>query len=116
MLPFLARRAVMALAVVWLAASAAFFALRWAPGDALDATMARAGASEDQIAAQRAALGLDQPIPVQYARYWLDVVRGRWGMSLVNGSVTEVIAQKVRPTLTLRGRARNCAGVGVSVA
>mgnify|MGYP001160607024 CR=1 FL=1 len=92
----------MALVVVWLAASAAFFALRWAPGDALDATMARAGASEDQIAAQRAALGLDRPLPVQYARYWLDVVRGRWGVSLVSGQpVTELIAQNARPTLTL---------------
>jgi len=117
MLPFLARRAVMALAVVWLAASAAFFALRWAPGDALDATMARAGASEDQIAAQRAALGLDQPLPVQYARYWLDVARGRWGVSLVNGQpVTEVIAQNVRPTLTLALAALGIAlALGVSL-
>lgn len=117
MLPFLVRRAVMALAVVWLAASAAFFALRSAPGDALDATMARAGASEDQIAAQRAALGLDQPLPVQYARYWLDVARGRWGVSLVNGQpVTEVIAQNVRPTLTLALAALGIAlALGVSL-
>jgi len=102
MLPFLARRAVMALVVVWLAGSAAFLALRVAPGDAVDATMARVGASDEQIAAQRAALGLDDPLPIQYARYWVDTVRGRWGASLVNGQpVTELIAQNARPTVTL---------------
>lgn len=92
----------MALVVVWLAGSAAFLLLRVAPGDAVDATMARAGASEQQIAAQRAALGLDRPLPIQYARYWWDTLRGRWGASLVNGQpVTELIAQNARPTLTL---------------
>ncbi len=112
MLPFLARRGAMALAVVWLAASLSFVALRWAPGDALDATMARAGASEAQIDAQRAGLGLDDPLPIQYGRYWLDVARGRWGVSLVTGQpVLELIAQNARPTLTLA-----LAALGVALA
>lgn len=102
MLPFLARRALSALAVIWLAASLAFVALRWAPGDALDATLARSGASEDTIAARRAALGLDDPLPLQYLRYWLDTVRGRWGASLVSGQpVVDLLAENALPTLTL---------------
>jgi len=102
MLPFLARRALSALAVVWLAASLAFVALRWAPGDALDATLARSGASEEAISERRAALGLGDPLPLQYARYWLDTIRGRWGASLVSGQpVTDLLAENARPTLTL---------------
>jgi len=112
MLPFLARRGAMALAVVWLAASLSFVALRWAPGDALDATMARVGASAAQIDAQRAALGLDDPLLIQYGRYWLDMVRGRWGVSLVTGQpVLELIAQNARSTLTLA-----LAALGVALA
>lgn len=102
MLPFLARRALSALAVVWLAASLAFVALRWAPGDALDATLARSGASEEAISERRAALGLGDPLPLQYARYWLDTIRGRWGASLISGQpVTDLLAENARPTLTL---------------
>lgn len=117
MLPFLARRAVMALVVVWLAASLAFIALRWAPGDALDATLARSGASEDYIAQQRAALGLDAPIVVQYVRYWRDMVQGRWGASLVSGQpVIALIAQNARPTATLALAALAIAlGLGVTL-
>lgn len=112
MLPFLARRGAMALAVVWLAASLSFVALRWAPGDALDATMARVGASAAQIDAQRAALGFDDPLLIQYGRYWLDMVRGRWGVSLVTGQpVLELIAQNARSTLTLA-----LAALGVALA
>lgn len=102
MLPFLARRTLSALVVIWLAVSLAFVALRWAPGDALDATLARSGASEEAISERRAALGLGDPLPLQYARYWLDTIRGRWGASLVSGQpVTDLLAENARPTLTL---------------
>jgi peptide/nickel transport system permease protein len=42
-------------------------------------------ATPDQLVALRAYLGLDQPVPVQYARWAVRVVRGDLGTSLING-------------------------------
>ncbi len=109
------RRAGSALLVAWLALSLAFVALRVAPGDAVDATLRRAGASEDEIAARRAALGFDDPIVVQYARYLGGVLRGEWGESLVSGQpVLELIGQNAGSTAALAAAALSVAvGLGV---
>lgn len=108
-----------AILVAWLAVSLAFGVLRWLPGDALDATMARAGASDAEIAARRLALGLDDPVWQQYALYLADVLRGDLGESLVSGQpVSEMIAQNLGPTAALAGGALLVAvalGVGLGV-
>lgn len=96
------RRLAAALAVAWLAMSAAFVVLRGLPGDAVDATLARAGASEAEVAAQRQALGLADPLWQQYVHYLGGVVRGDLGRSLVSGQpVTEMIGQQVGATVAL---------------
>ncbi len=70
MIVFGMRRLGAALLVAWLAVTLAFVALRWAPGDAVDATMARVGASPAEIAARRETLGLNDPLTQQYAAYF----------------------------------------------
>lgn len=112
MLGFILRRTGAALIVAWLALTLAFVALRWLPGDALDATLVRAGWGADEVAARRARLGLDDPVVVQYARYLSGVLRGDWGESLINGQpVTEIIAQNIESTATLALAALNVAVV-----
>jgi ABC-type dipeptide/oligopeptide/nickel transport system permease component len=102
MIIFVMRRLGAALLVAWLAVTMAFITLRWVPGDALDATMARVGAPEDEIAARREALGLNDPIGQQYAAYWVGLVRGDLGESLVSGQrVAELIRQNLGPTAAL---------------
>ena len=63
-------------------------------------------AGEDATAADRLALaaayGLDQPLPVQYARYMASVFQGDFGKSLGTGnSVAEDIRQRLPATLEL---------------
>ncbi|MFN8451509.1 MAG: hypothetical protein U0521_23720 [Anaerolineae bacterium] len=96
------RRAGAAVAVLWLAASLAFFALRVLPGDALQAQLQESGASAEVIAERRAALGLDDPLIVQYGRFLGGLLRGDLGVSLLDGRpVTEVIAEQFAPTASL---------------
>jgi peptide/nickel transport system permease protein len=106
MIIFVMRRLGAALLVAWVAVTMAFVTLRWVPGDALDATMARVGAPEDEIAARREALGLNDPIGQQYAVYLLGLVRGDLGEALVSGQgVAELIGQNLGPTAALAGSA-----------
>jgi ABC-type dipeptide/oligopeptide/nickel transport system permease component len=91
-----------ALIVVWLAMTLAFIVLRYVPGDALDATMARAGVPEEEIAARRDELGLDDSLWRQYTAYLAGAARGDWGESLVSGQpVVEMIRQNLGPTVAL---------------
>ena len=62
--------------VLWLAVTLAFVAMQLAPGDPAQVLLAASGASATEIAVRRASLGLDDPIVVQYARYWADLLRG----------------------------------------
>jgi ABC-type dipeptide/oligopeptide/nickel transport system permease component len=92
--------------VVWLAVSLAFVALRWIPGDAADATLARSGASPAEVMARREALGLNDPLGRQYLNTLAGALRGDWGESLISGqSVTELIGQNFGPTAVLAGAA-----------
>ncbi len=56
----------------------------------------------EQIAAAEKSLGLDQPLPVQYARWLGNVLRGRLGTSYGQGlPVTQLIAARLPATLEL---------------
>ena len=102
MVAYMARRALSALLVIWAAASLAFAALRVIPGDAIDAQLAQAGASAAEIAARRAALGLDAPPLEQYLAYISGLVRGDLGVSLLNRQpVAQAIAQQFPATAAL---------------
>jgi peptide/nickel transport system permease protein len=51
-------------------------------GDPTSLMIARDAASQEQMAAMRAALGLDRPLPVQFAAYVGDLLQGDLGYSL----------------------------------
>ncbi|PJF35385.1 MAG: hypothetical protein CUN49_10840 [Candidatus Thermofonsia Clade 1 bacterium] len=102
MLRFAVQRALSALFTLWSAATLAFIALRLAPGDAIVLQLALSGATESQIAARRAALGLDLPLGVQYLNMLSRLLRGDLGVSLVNGrAVTALIGEQLEATLAL---------------
>ncbi|MFQ3534950.1 MAG: ABC transporter permease [Aggregatilineales bacterium] len=102
MLRFFLQRAFGALFTLWLAATLAFTALRLAPGDAITLQLTLSGATEGQIVARRAALGLDLPLSAQYLGMLGGLLRGDLGVSLVNGrAVTALIAEQLDSTLFL---------------
>jgi peptide/nickel transport system permease protein len=80
----LLRRAFTGAAVVFGVLTLMFFLLRLAPGDPARLLVGPA-ATESQVAAQRHALGLDRPAPVQYAAWLGRFARGDWGTSIATG-------------------------------
>src|SRR5262245_24721280 len=99
---YLLRRLIITLFTLWLAFSLSFVALRLLPGDSIAASLARSGASPEQIAMRRAVLGLDQPILIQYGQTVLALLHGDPGVSLLTGrSVAQMIAEQFGATLSL---------------
>jgi ABC-type dipeptide/oligopeptide/nickel transport system permease component len=87
---------------LWLAVTLAFVALQLTPGDPAQALLAASGATSEQIAQRRAELGLDDPLWIQYARYLLDLARGRLGQSWLHGRpVGRMILEQLPATLEL---------------
>lgn len=99
---YVGRRLVQAAFVLWLSTTLAFLALQLAPGDPAQALLAASGATPEEVAARRAQLGLDDPLPVQYARYLVDLVRGDLGRSWLHGRpVGRMIAEQFPATAEL---------------
>lgn len=75
------------------------------PGDALLAMFSdEAGFTREMLAQQRARLGLDQPVAVQYLHWLGRIVRGNLGYSLVtHDPVAASIGLRLWPTLQLMG-------------
>lgn len=87
---------------VWSAITIAFFLLRLIPGDALSSQMDLGGATPEEIAQARNAMGLDDPPIMQYIGYMSGLLRGDLGYSLVRLiPVSELIGQRLAPTALL---------------
>ena len=101
MLQFLLRRIVAVLPVLFVVSLVVFLILRLAPGDPA-AVIAGNSATNEDIAKIQVQLGLDRPIPVQYGIWMGNVFQGDLGFSYyLNKPVTELIGQRVEPTLAL---------------
>ncbi|HZA98303.1 MAG TPA: ABC transporter permease [Gemmatimonadales bacterium] len=103
MLSAFLQRALAGFAVVIGVVTLMFFLIRLAPGDPA-LLLVGPTASEEQLAAQRHALGLDQPIPQQYATWIGRFVRGDWGTSIATGRpVSGMIREAWPATVRLVG-------------
>ncbi|MGG7567459.1 ABC transporter permease [Rhodovulum sp. DZ06] len=90
------------LAVVLLAVTFATFVLASVlPGD-VAYQMAGLNSSEAEVQAIREDLGLDRPVPVRYAAWAWDALRGDWGVSPLNGEdVFEAVMGRLPASLEL---------------
>jgi peptide/nickel transport system permease protein len=103
MLGAFSRRALAGLAVVLGVVTLMFFLIRLAPGDPA-LLLVGPSASQEQLAAQRKALGLDRPLPAQYATWLGRFVRGDWGTSIATGRpVATMISAAWPATVSLVG-------------
>ena len=84
MLARLGHRLLAGLAVVIGVVTLTFFLLHLAPGDPIDIILGPA-ATVQQRAAQRTALELDRPLPVQFVSWLSRFARGDWGNSIAKG-------------------------------
>ena len=98
---YVARRILAAIPVMVLVATAAFLLLRLTPGDPTDILLGP-DATAERAAELRRDLGLDQPLPVQWALWFGHVLRGDLGESIfLRRPVTQAIWERAEPTLML---------------
>ncbi|MGM9483672.1 ABC transporter permease [Roseateles sp. NT4] len=100
MLVFILRRLVQALVVMLTVAFIAFMLFQYV-GDPVTNLLGQ-DATEEQRVALRKDLGLDQPFPVQFARFAINAAQGEFGISLRQGrKVSSLIVERFPATLEL---------------
>ncbi|AOS78250.1 MULTISPECIES: ABC transporter permease [Hydrogenophaga] len=101
MAAFILRRLLSTLPVLLFVAVFVFLILRLAPGDPAALIVGDMGTEAD-IARVRQSLGLEGPLPAQFLHWVGELLRGNLGESYYfKTGVTELIAQRLEPTLSL---------------
>jgi peptide/nickel transport system permease protein len=102
---YLCKRTLGAVVVMWAVATLVFFMLRAVPGDPLTAMLFDVGdpAAADEL---RRKYGLDQPMIIQYVKWFWLLLQGDLGQSLYSRiSVNRIILEALPRTLSLAGLA-----------
>jgi peptide/nickel transport system permease protein len=106
---FIVRRVAIAIPVLLGISLATYLFLILAPGDPLTAMLNPeqiASLGPDWVAQRREAMGLNDPFPVRYGLWLKEVAQGNLGFSYRGGQpVTELIGQRIGPTLRLMATA-----------
>ncbi|MEO1491606.1 MAG: ABC transporter permease [Pseudomonadota bacterium] len=115
-LRYVVKRLLQAVPIVFAIVVVNFFLLQLAEGDAVDVLAGEAGsATPEYMAELRAKFGLDQPLPVQLARYLWNVVQFDLGYSFRHEMpVSELIFDRMFATLLLMV-ATICLAVGFGI-
>ncbi|MEW5721171.1 MAG: ABC transporter permease, partial [Chloroflexota bacterium] len=100
---FLIRRLLISLLLVLLVETIVFSLVHLLPGDPVMIILGSERTPDPKvIEAVRVKLGLDQPLPTQYARWLAGLVQRDWGTSLVDGSpVWDTVIERLPRTLEL---------------
>lgn len=97
---YILSRLLRSIATMWVVVTIVFVVLRLS-GDPAQALLPD-DATPEQLETFRRRYGLDQPIPVQYVRYFANLFEGNFGVSLSERRpVVELIAARIGPTLKL---------------
>src|SRR3979411_1280740 len=104
---FVLRRLIQAIPTFFGITLLAFVVLRLAPGDPVSLMVAGAqNLTPQDLAAMRAAYGLDQPLPIQYVSWLGHLLTGDFGRSFIyKRPVIEMIQAALPNTLVLTGLA-----------
>jgi peptide/nickel transport system permease protein len=102
---YIAKRLWSLVPVMFVVATLVFFLVHLTPGDPASVILGP-DAPQEAIAELRARLGLDQPLPVQFVRWFGQVLQGNLGESIfLRRPVTQAIVERLEPTLLLAGMA-----------
>src|SRR5579871_4979594 len=109
MIPFVARRLLIAVPVLLGVTIVTFVFVNVAPGDPVTALLdpeQMASLGPGWVQQQKAALGLDQPVPVRYVLWLRELARGNLGYSYVDRRAVLVkLDERLGATLELMGTA-----------
>lgn len=98
---YISRRIAAALPVFVIVGIVVFLLMHLTPGDPA-AIILGPEATPEQVATLRRELGLDRPIWVQFANWFMNLVRGDWGTSIfMEEPVLGAIWQRLGPTVSL---------------
>jgi len=99
---FLLRRLFGAVLVMFAVATLVFFMLRIVPGDPIAAMLADVGGPEE-VAVLKRKMGLDQPLVVQYFKWFGNMLQGDLGTSIYGSRqpVTTIILEALPRTMSL---------------
>jgi peptide/nickel transport system permease protein len=101
MFKYILRRLLISIPVLLGVTVVAYFIMTLAPGNAVD-MLVDPGLTPEAIASQKRALGLDQPVHIQYLRWLNGVLHGNLGYSFGDSRpVATRLAERFIPTLTL---------------
>lgn len=101
MVGYTIRRLLVAIPILLLVLTIVFIAIRIAPGDPAEAVLGDY-ASDQAVRALRERMGLDKPIWQQYVEFLANLVQGKLGRSMINGTpVAGQIVQTLPYTLEL---------------
>jgi peptide/nickel transport system permease protein len=101
MIGFLVRRILAAVPVMAVVALFVFLLLRLTPGDPA-AILAGDNATPEQLERIRTALGLNEPVHIQFLSWAESLLRGELGTSLISQvPVARMIGQRLEPTLSI---------------
>ncbi|MBL4766170.1 MAG: ABC transporter permease, partial [Rhodobacteraceae bacterium] len=102
MTTYFIRRLFGAILVMWAVSTLVFFMLRLVPGDPIAAMLADAG-GPDEIAILRNKLGLDQPVIVQYGKWFSNLWQGDFGTSIYGSRlpVAQILSEAIPRTMSL---------------
>jgi peptide/nickel transport system permease protein len=101
MASFVLKRLVSAIPVLIVVAVISFMLIHLTPGDPAAAILG-GEATTEQLDALRQTLGLDQPLPLQMARWFWRMLQGDLGQSIyMRMPVTQAILDRIEPTAML---------------
>ncbi len=114
MIRHLLLRLVFTIPAIWLILTMVFLLVHIVPGDPVQ-QMLGFGARAEDLDRLRHALGLDQPLHVQYGRYLAGLARGDWGQSFrFQVPVLRLVLERYPATLELAlVGLLACAGIGI---
>src|SRR5438034_9352236 len=101
---YLLRRALVSMPALLGISVVLFAVLALAPGDPFEELATNPNVPPEVRANLRAKFGLDDPLPIRYARWFTSMVRGDWGFSFVSRvNVDTLIMQRLPTTIFLIG-------------
>ncbi len=101
MVKYIGKKLISVVLMLLIVSAFTFMIIHLTPGDPAR-VMLGVDAPEEQVEQLREQMGLNRPLPVQYVDWLNDVLHGDLGESIfIDQPLTEIIAERMRPTIEL---------------